>query len=93
NGMGKSIATEKQAVEAGYWNNFRYDPRLAQPLSVDSKAPSASYRDFIMSEVRYSSLPLSFPERAEKLFVAAEENAKAKYENLVKQKELFDGKE
>ncbi|MEG0777222.1 MAG: pyruvate:ferredoxin (flavodoxin) oxidoreductase [Oscillospiraceae bacterium] len=93
NGMGKSIATEKQAVEAGYWNNFRYDPRLAQPLSVDSKAPSASYRDFIMSEVRYSSLPLSFPDRAEKLFVAAEENAKAKYENLVKQKELFDGKE
>ncbi|MEG0876414.1 MAG: pyruvate:ferredoxin (flavodoxin) oxidoreductase [Oscillospiraceae bacterium] len=93
NGMGRSMTTEKQAIEAGYWNNFRYDPRLEKPLSVDSKAPTASYRDFIMNEVRYSSLPLSFPDRAEKLFVKAEENAKAKYESLVKQKELLDGKE
>ncbi|MGI5985755.1 MAG: pyruvate:ferredoxin (flavodoxin) oxidoreductase [Oscillospiraceae bacterium] len=92
NGMGKSIATEKQAVEAGYWNMFRYDPRLEQPLSLDSKPATASYQDFIMNEVRYSSLKLGFPERAEELFAKAEESAKQKYERLVRQKELFENR-
>ena len=88
-GMGKSMSTAKAAVEAGYWNLFRYDPRLEaegkNPLTLDSKAPTASYRDFIMSEVRYSSLPLSFPERAEKLFTLAERNAEDRYKKLVEQ--------
>jgi len=90
NGMGKSITTEKQAVEAGYWNMFRFDPRLSQPLSVDSKPATASFLDFINTEVRYSSLKIGFPERAEKLFAEAEENAKIKYDKLVRQKELFE---
>ena len=71
-GMGIAQLEEKKAVEAGYWNIFRYDPRLADegknPFMLDGKAPSASYRDFIMGEVRYNSLTRSFPERAEKLF-------------------------
>ena len=90
NGMGKSISTEKQAVEAGYWNMFRFDPRLEQPLSVDSKPATASYQDFINNDVRYTSLKLSFPERAEELFPRAEKEAKAKYDKLVRQKELFE---
>ena len=75
-GMGIAQLEEKKAVEAGYWNIFRYDPRLADegknPFMLDGKAPSASYRDFIMGEVRYNSLTRSFPERAEKLFEKAE---------------------
>jgi pyruvate-ferredoxin/flavodoxin oxidoreductase len=90
NGMGKSITTEKQAVEAGYWNMFRYDPRKNQPLTVDSKAPSTSYQDFINSEVRYTSLKLGFPERAEELFAAAEADAKERYDRLVRQKQMFE---
>ena len=86
-GMGISQTEEKKAVAAGYWNLFRFDPRLADegknPLTVDSKAPTDSYRDFIMSEVRYSSLVRSFPERAEKLFTEAEQQAKDKYDKLV----------
>ena len=93
NGMGKSILTEKQAVEAGYWNIFRYDPRQEKPMSLDCKPATTSYQDFINNEVRYTSLKLSFPERAEQLFAKAEEQAKVKYENLVRQKELLDGKE
>ncbi|MGI5935296.1 MAG: pyruvate:ferredoxin (flavodoxin) oxidoreductase [Oscillospiraceae bacterium] len=93
-GMGKSQQMSKEAVEAGYWHLFRFDPRLAaegkNPLTIDSKAPSKSYRDFIMGEVRYSSLTLSFPERAEKLFEAAEENAKAKYEMLQRQRAMYE---
>ena len=52
------------------------------PFQLDSKAPTASYRDFIMGEVRYNSLTRSFPERAEKLFANAEKYAVEKYERL-----------
>jgi len=93
-GMGNSILETKKAVDAGYWNMLRYDPRLAleekNPLMIDSKAPTESYRDFIMGEVRYSSLARSFPERAEELFTQAEKTAKARYESLIKQKEMLD---
>ena len=75
-----------RAVECGYWNNFRYDPRLAaegkNPFMLDSKAPTASYKDFILSEARYSSLTRSFPERAEELFEKAQKNAEARFEEL-----------
>ncbi len=90
NGMGKSITTERQAVESGYWDMFRFDPRRETPLTVDSKPATASFIDYINSEVRYSSLKLSFPERAEKLFAEAQEQANKRYEKLVRQKELFE---
>ena len=90
-GMGVSQVEEKKAVAAGYWHNFRFDPRRADegqnPFQLDSKAPTASYRDFIMGEVRYNSLTRSFPERAEKLFANAEKYAVEKYERLKKMAE------
>ena len=93
-GMGIAQLEEKKAVEAGYWNIFRYDPRLADegknPFMLDGKAPSASYRDFIMVEVRYNSLTRSFPERAEKLFEKAEKVAADKYAHLEKLASLPD---
>ena len=86
-GMGIAQLEEKKAVDAGYWNIFRFDPRLADegknPFMLDGKAPSASYRDFIMGEVRYNSLTRSFPERAEKLFEKAEKVAEDKYAHLL----------
>ena len=95
-GMGKSIEETKKAVEAGYWNTFRFDPRRAaegkNPLTIDSKAPTASYNDFIMGEVRYNSLARKSPERAEMLFAAAEREAAERYDLLVKQKEMFEPK-
>lgn len=93
-GMGIAQLEEKKAVEAGYWNIFRYDPRLADegknPFMLDGKAPSASYRDFIMGEVRYNSLTRLFPERAEKLFEKAEKVAADKYAHLEKLASLPD---
>ncbi|WP_295069038.1 pyruvate:ferredoxin (flavodoxin) oxidoreductase [Ruminococcus sp.] len=90
-GMTNCQSEMKKAVEAGYWNNFRYDPRRKaegkNPFQLDSKAPTGSYRDFIMGEARYSSLTRSFPERAEVLFEKAEENAKNRYEALVERAE------
>ena len=93
-GMNKAMLEMKNAVRSGYWNLLRYNPALAaegkNPLSIDSATPTGSYRDFIMGEVRYNSLQLKFPERAEELFTAAEEVAKERYEHLKNQKKSFD---
>ena len=86
-GMDKSMDEMKHAVKSGYWNLLRYNPALKaegkNPLILDSGEASENYRDFIMGEVRYNSLKLRFPERAEKLFEEAEEAAKERYETLV----------
>ena len=93
---GMSIAqTEiKRAVESGYWHLYRFDPRRTaegkNPFQLDSKAPTASYEEFIKNEVRYSSLMRAFPERAEKLFEEAVENSKARYEHLLKMSKLYE---
>ena len=93
-GMVNAQTEIKNAVAAGYWHTFRYDPRLAaegkNPFTLDSKQPTGDYNAFIRNEVRYSSLTRSFPERAEKLFELSEEQAKAKYEGLVKRAEGKD---
>lgn len=85
-GMAKAQLEMKEAVDCGYWNLLRYNPDLAKdgknPLSVDSKAPNGKYKDFIMGEVRYNSLELKFPERADKLFEEAEEDVKQRYDHL-----------
>ena len=86
--LGIAQEEEKKAVLSGYWNLFRYDPRLTKdgknPFVLDSKEPTESYRDFIMNEVRYNALARSFPEKAEKLFAKAEEQAADRYERLLK---------
>ncbi len=91
-GMGISQLEEKKAVEAGYWHTYRFDPRKEESFTLDSKAPTASYRDFIMGEVRYNSLTRSFPERAEKLFSEAEKEATARYDHLVRLGQLYGSK-
>ncbi|HHV51429.1 MAG TPA: pyruvate:ferredoxin (flavodoxin) oxidoreductase [Clostridiales bacterium] len=91
-GMGNAQIEQKRAVEAGYWHLYRFDPRKDTPFSLDSKAPAASLRDFLTSEVRYSSLMRSFPERAEALFEQAEKQAAARYEQLVRLGEIYGKK-
>ncbi|MBW2029297.1 MAG: pyruvate:ferredoxin (flavodoxin) oxidoreductase [Deltaproteobacteria bacterium] len=82
--MSKSQVEEKRAVETGYWTLYRYDPRLKEegknPFILDSKEPSSNLREFLMGEVRYSSLTRTFPENADLLFRKAEEEVKERYE-------------
>jgi len=84
-GMGKSQLQAKKAVEAGYWSLYRYNPQLKEegknPFSLDSKEPTASFQEFINSEVRYSALFRQFPETAQALFDKAERDAKERLEN------------
>jgi pyruvate-ferredoxin/flavodoxin oxidoreductase len=82
--MGRSQNEEKKAVEAGYWTLYRYDPRLREegknPFVLDSKEPTGDFREFLMGEVRYSSLTRAFPDKAEELFQKAEQDMKERYE-------------
>ena len=87
-GMGFSIRNMDEAVKAGYWHLYRFNPELKEqgknPLSLDSKEPQGSFRDFIMDQVRYSAIAKQFPEQAEELFQMAEEHARQKYADLKK---------
>ncbi|MCI6359419.1 MAG: pyruvate:ferredoxin (flavodoxin) oxidoreductase [Clostridiales bacterium] len=89
-GMTNCQAEMKKAVDCGYWNLFRYNPAAEQPFTLDSKEPAGGYREFLMNEARYSRLTREFPERAEGLFSKSEENAKARYEHLLKLKKLYE---
>ena len=93
-GMNKSMLEMKKAVRSGYWDLLRYNPALAaegkNPLSIDSAAPTESYKDFIMGEVRYNSLELKFPERAEELFEKGEEIALDRYNTLKHRQDSFE---
>ncbi|MGL4109855.1 pyruvate:ferredoxin (flavodoxin) oxidoreductase [Clostridium sp. LP20] len=83
-GMSNSQEEEKKVVECGYWTLYRYNPELKgqkNPFSLDSKEPKASFRDFLMGEVRYASLAKAFPEVAEQLFEKTEQDAMERYNN------------
>lgn len=91
-GMGRTQANTQQAVEAGYWHLYRYNPMLKEegknPFILDSKEPKASFREFLDKQVRYTSLKATFPEIAEELFDKAEEEAKERYEGYKRMAEM-----
>jgi pyruvate-ferredoxin/flavodoxin oxidoreductase len=91
-GMGSSIKQEKFAVESGYWHLYRYNPLLREqgknPFMLESKEPSASYRDYLNSEIRYSSLMNVFPDAAEPLFDESAKNARERYETYKRLAEM-----
>ena len=78
-GMGGAQAEMKRAVDAGYWILYRYDPRKEKPLTIDSKAPTMAYEDFLDGEVRYSALKRTFPENAAKYFAEGTREAAERY--------------
>ncbi len=89
-GMANCQLEMKKAVDCGYWNLFRYNPAAEKPFSLDSKEPKGGYQDFLKNEARYARLATSFPDRAAELFEKNEENAKARYEHLLKLKALYE---
>lgn len=88
-GLVNSIATEKEAVECGYFTTFRYDPRKLEQgkpaLELDCKEPDfTKFREFILKETRYSQLPKVNPEHYEELFIKSEQAAKDRWERIKK---------
>lgn len=85
-GMEKAQEEQARAVECGYWQLYRYNPMLEEegqnPFILDSKEPQwDKFQDFLMGEIRYASLMKQYPEEAKELFLAAEKNAKWRYNN------------
>ena len=88
-GMGKSQREEELAVKCGYWQLWRYNPALEDqgknPFSLDSKAPNwDEFQDFLTGEVRFQALKKQFPEQAQELFQACEDNARRRYQSYVR---------
>ncbi len=79
-GMTRTQTNEKEAVNCGYWQLYRFDPKAKEegknPFTLDSKDPTGNFRDYIMNQVRYSSLVKEFPETAEELLTLTEQDAK-----------------
>ncbi|MBQ4121714.1 MAG: pyruvate:ferredoxin (flavodoxin) oxidoreductase, partial [Clostridia bacterium] len=93
-GMTNCQQEMKRAVDAGYWHLFRFNPAAKlegkNPFTLDSKAPSADYKEFIKSETRYARLVQQVPERANELFEQAVVNAQEKYDRLTKYAKLYE---
>ena len=86
--MSNSQIEGKKAVDAGYWHLYRYNPEKigtdVNPFTLDSKDPTASYKDFLLGENRYATLKKSQPELAERLFETAEEENTARLNSYKK---------
>jgi pyruvate-ferredoxin/flavodoxin oxidoreductase len=87
-GMGKSLAQEKKAVEAGYWHLYRYNPALKEegknPFVLDSKDPKADYKEYLKGEIRYARLASSNPAVADEMYEISEKHAKERLESYKK---------
>ncbi|MGL5633602.1 MAG: pyruvate:ferredoxin (flavodoxin) oxidoreductase [Sarcina sp.] len=78
-GMANSHLEAKRAVDCGYWGLYRFNPALKEqgknPFTLDSKEPTANFREFLLGEVRFASLLKAFPDQAEDLFAKTEKDA------------------
>ena len=87
-GMGNSQEEAKRAIACGYWQMYRFNPELKEagknPFVLDSKEPTADFKEFLMGEVRYSSLAKAFPEAADALFEKTQKDAMERLEGYKK---------
>ena len=86
-GMSYAQIQAKRAVEAGYWHLYRFNPDIKEagsnPFIMDSKTPTADFKEFLNSEVRYASLIKKFPEIAEELYKKATNDAKDRLDSYL----------
>jgi pyruvate-ferredoxin/flavodoxin oxidoreductase len=79
----KGISQQKLAVDSGAWTLFRYNPKLRaegkNPLTLDSKEPTADIADYMYNEIRFRALKQAGPERAVELLDVARRDAKERY--------------
>lgn len=85
-GLSNHQVQQKKAVECGYWTLYRFNPNnVDKPLTIDSKEPDFSkFREFVMNETRFNQLPFVNADHAEFLLEKSEEDAKKRYNRLVK---------
>ncbi len=89
--MSNTQAEEKLVVDTGYWLLYRYNPALKaegkNPFTLDSKAPTKPVKEVLQNEKRYTSLRMSFPDKIDGYWEAADKFVKARYEQYKKMSE------
>lgn len=86
-GMGNSGNQGELATKCGYWPIYTYDPRLEHegknPIKITGKEPNWDlYEDFLLNEVRYTSLKKTNPEHAQALFDQNKKDAQRRWRQL-----------
>jgi pyruvate-ferredoxin/flavodoxin oxidoreductase len=81
-GLKNSEKYAKDAINTGYWINYRYNPNLEKPLTIDSNPPTEKIDDFLNIQNRFTSLVKQDP-------VKAKELQNVLKEQLEKRMELF----
>jgi len=86
--MVNGLEHQKNAVNSGHFPLYRYNPESPaagkNPITLDSKAPSVSFKDTALLENRFKVLTKLNPAAAEQMFIESEANYKAKYAYLEK---------
>ena len=87
-GLSNHQITQKKAVECGYFNLLRFDPRLEaagkNPLQLDSKPNFDLFSAFLAGETRYNQLSRVNPDNMERLFNKCKSDAEKRYNRLLK---------
>lgn len=63
-GMSHAVVEQRDAVLAGYWPLYRYNPSLPEPLTVDYAKPDGQLPEFLDNEDRYADLKMIDPTAA-----------------------------
>eukprot|EP00727_Mastigamoeba_balamuthi_P002447 m51a1_g122 putative pyruvate ferredoxin flavodoxin oxidoreductase (1636) ;mRNA; f:410093-415582 len=86
--LSQSLAEAKAAVDTGYWNLYRFDPRRAaagqNPFQLDHTSISAELKQFLSRENRYESLMRTKKEIAQGLQATLKENVDKRMDRLRK---------
>ena len=89
-GMCKSHQAMRDVVSTGLWPLYRFNPTLDKPFKLDYKKPTMEVKDYFMTEVRYSSLALKYPQKAEELFAIAQEDVDKRFETYTKLEKFYN---
>ena len=76
--MSNMMGHQKMAAESGYWPLYRFDPNREalgdHALHLDSRKPTTSFKEFAMTEARFSMLTRTNPEAADELMTKAQQD-------------------
>jgi pyruvate-ferredoxin/flavodoxin oxidoreductase len=89
--LSNNLRQQDMAVRSGHWPLLRFDPRRAQeganPLQMDSQKPSMPFRDYALTEARFSLLSRTHPEDSERFLQQSQRDVNARYRHY---RELAD---
>ena len=84
--MANGLEAQKIAVNSGHFPLYRFNPELEKqglnPLKLDSKAPSISFKETALTENRFNVLQKSDPAASNAMLAKAEEAFKRKFKML-----------